>query len=93
MRVYDPWRVVVVFAMVASVCFSAPPAKQKPVGDKELARWVDERVQEWQPSQDEKKFDEIGWAHSLLEAQRLAKEHERPIFWFTHDGKMQIGRC
>jgi hypothetical protein len=29
----------------------------------------------------------------LLQAEELAKQHKRPIFLFTHDGKMQVGRC
>jgi hypothetical protein len=93
MRTWQPLWALLALGTSAAVCFSAPPAKQRPAGDRDLARWVDERVQQWQPSADEKKFDEIGWAHSLLDAERLAQEHKRPIFWFTHDGKMQIGRC
>ena len=61
--------------------------------DADLPAWADARVAEWQPSTDEKRFDEIGWTTSLLEAERLAKERSRPIFWFTHDGKMNVGRC
>jgi hypothetical protein len=54
---------------------------------------VDRRVEEWQPTAEERRFDEIGWCTSLLQAEELAKERGRPIFLFTHDGKMQVGRC
>lgn len=63
------------------------------VADKDVKSFVDRRVEEWQPTTDEKRFDEIGWCTSLLQAEELAKKHGRPIFLFTHDGKMQVGRC
>ena len=40
-----------------------------------------------------KRFDEIGWAKDIREAEKLAKENNRPVFLFTHDGRMNIGRC
>ena len=64
-----------------------------PVRDSDLKKWVDDRVHEWQPTAEERRFDEIGWCTSLLQAEQLAKERGRPIFLFTHDGKMQVGRC
>lgn len=54
---------------------------------------VQQRVAELQPKAEEKRFDEIGWAKDIREAKRLAKEHNRPVFLFTHDGRMNIGRC
>jgi hypothetical protein len=57
------------------------------------ADWVDQRVKEWQPTAEEKRFDEIGWAKDIRAAEKLAKEHNRPVFLFTHDGRMNIGRC
>jgi hypothetical protein len=63
------------------------------IPDKDVKSFVDQRVKEWQPTADEKRFDEIGWCTSLLQAEELAKKHSRPIFLFTHDGKMQVGRC
>jgi len=68
-------------------------ADEKKVADADLAAFVDKRVKDWQPTAEERRFDEIGWCHSILEAERLAKEHKRPIFLFTHDGKMNVGRC
>jgi len=63
------------------------------VADSDLMSFVQKRVSDWQPTAEERRFDEIGWCHSILEAEKLAKEHNRPIFWFTHDGKMSVGRC
>jgi hypothetical protein len=57
------------------------------------AAWVTMRVRDWQPTAAERRFDNIGWAKDILEARRLAKEHHRPIFLFTHDGHMAVGRC
>jgi hypothetical protein len=59
----------------------------------ELKETVDRRVADWQPTADEKRFDQIGWCTSLLEAEKLAREHQRPVFLFTHDGRMNVGRC
>lgn len=62
--------------------------------DHREARWVDGRVQAWQPTAEERAFDRIGWVASLREAERLAREHSRPLFLFTYDG-MSLGdyRC
>jgi hypothetical protein len=57
------------------------------------ADWIDQRVKEWQPRAEEKRFDEIGWAADIRAAEKLAKESNRPVFLFTHDGRMNIGRC
>jgi hypothetical protein len=54
---------------------------------------VAKRVQLWQPVAAERRFDEIGWAADILQARRLAREHNRPVFLFTHDGHMAVGRC
>jgi hypothetical protein len=61
--------------------------------DADVAGWVAGRVKEWQPTKDERVFDEIGWAPDIREAVRLATKHRRPVFLFTHDGHMDIGRC
>ena len=61
-------------------------------GDVDFAA-VEKRVAELQPKAEEKRFDEIGWAKDIRDARRLAKEHNRPVFLFTHDGRMNIGRC
>ena len=41
----------------------------------------------------EKRFDEIGWADDIRHALSLAKEHRRPLFLFTMDGRVNTGRC
>jgi hypothetical protein len=55
--------------------------------------WVSRRVKELQPTEAERRIDRVGWATSLLEAGKLAKQHNRPVFLFTHDGRMGNGRC
>ena len=57
------------------------------------AAWVKQRVAQWQPTEREKRWEGIGWAGSIREAERLGKEHNRPVFLFTLDGKMSVGRC
>jgi len=81
---------VVVACVAAMNWFGAVRAGEK---DKDFAARVAERVQAWQPTADERRFDEIGWATEIREAERLAQKHDRPIFLFTHDGHMAIGRC
>jgi hypothetical protein len=54
---------------------------------------VEERVHAVLPSRAERRFDEIGWARNIREAERLAKQHNRPIFLFTYDGNIDTGRC
>ena len=46
-----------------------------------------------QPSAQDRRFDEVGWATDLRTAIRLGKEHNRPIFLFTMDGRINTGRC
>ncbi len=60
---------------------------------RELVTRIEKRVHELQPTRAEKRFDEIGWARDIREAERLAKQHGRPVFLFTHDGRMNTGRC
>jgi len=55
--------------------------------------WVEKRVEEWQPTTMERKFDQIGWAADIRAGLALAKKHDRPFFLFTHDGRMARGRC
>jgi hypothetical protein len=68
-------------------------ADKKPVADADLPKWVDERVKERQPTDAERRMDEIAWVKDIREAERLAKENNRPVFLFTHDGRMNVGRC
>ena len=58
-----------------------------------LTETVETKVREIQPSRDEKRFDEIGWAPGILAAEALARKTNRPMFLFTYNGKIDTGRC
>ena len=55
--------------------------------------WIEARAAEVAIKPEERKVDQIGWAKDIRDAQRLAKEANRPVFLFTHDGRLNIGRC
>jgi hypothetical protein len=62
-------------------------ADEKAVNESDaLARKVDRRVEAWQPTPQERRLDDIGWAKDLREALRLARESGRPVFLFTYSG-------
>ena len=63
-----------------------------PSGDLAYSGGYDGRLV-WWPAADEKRFDRIGWASDLRTARRLAAEHNRPLFLFTMDGRVNLGRC
>jgi hypothetical protein len=69
------------------------PGEDKRLADRDVADWVQKRVRDWQPTAEDRRFDEIGWAKDLRTAERLAKDNNRPVFLFTHDGHMAVGRC
>lgn len=83
--------------LAAAICvgltaWSGPASDSAAV--KRDAAWVGKRVEAWQPTKEERAFDEIGWARNLREAVRLGKEHQRPVFLFTYDGASLSGyRC
>ena len=54
---------------------------------------IDKRIQEIQPTAKELRFDAIGWASGIREAERLARENGRPVFLFSNVGRMDLGRC
>jgi hypothetical protein len=60
--------------------------------DRDVAPFTDARIAAWQPSPAERRFDEVGWSTDIRAALALAKEHQRPVFLFTHDGRMGVGR-
>ena len=68
-------------------------ADKSAVSDAKLEGFVAQRLKEWRATAQERRFDEIGWVKDIREALRLAKKHGRPVFLFTHDGRMNIGRC
>jgi hypothetical protein len=61
--------------------------------DHHLLDWVQQRVRALQPGRAERRIDDIGWAHGILEAEGLARKLNRPVFIFTHDGRIETGRC
>jgi hypothetical protein len=63
------------------------------VPDDRLVAWTDARVKSWQPKPKERRIDEIGWAKDIRTARALSKKHDRPVFLFTMDGRITIGRC
>ena len=54
---------------------------------------IDERVQKWQPTTKELAWKRVGWAEDIRDALRRARTTHKPVFLFTHDGRLGIGRC
>jgi hypothetical protein len=63
------------------------------VSDGKVVAWVAKTVAERQPTADDKRFDEIGWVTDIRTAITLGKQHNRPIFLLTVDGRINTGRC
>jgi len=61
--------------------------------DDALVSSVEKRVHDLQPTRQERRFDQIGWAPGILAAEARAREIGRPVFLFTYDGKIETGRC
>lgn len=57
----------------------------------ELA-WVEERLKEWEPTPEERRWDDIAWAPSLREALRRSQETGRPLAVVTVAGPVHAGR-
>lgn len=53
---------------------------------------VDRLIEAWQPTSIERRFDNVGWVSDIRTAIRLGNEHRRPVFVFTHNGRMAVGR-
>ena len=62
-------------------------------GDADLAALLEKRIAEARPTAEERALDRIGWARDIREAERLSRESGRPVFLFTHDGRINTGRC
>ncbi len=58
-----------------------------------LVSSVEKKVQAFEPTREERRFDQIGWAPGILAAEARAREMGRPVFLFTYDGKIETGRC
>jgi hypothetical protein len=72
---------------------TASADEPKPVADADLKAWVDQQVQQRQPAGEDRRFDEVGWFTDVRSAEKAARESRRPLFLFTHDGRMNVGRC
>ena len=78
----------------STVCAAAPapaPGGAPAAGD--VAAWVDRKVEDCSPKPEERRFDQTGWLTDIRSALELAKRHNRPVFLFTHDGHIGLGRC
>ena len=63
------------------------------MSDGQVVRWVEKTVVERQVSTEERRFDEVGWVTDIRTAIKLGTEHNRPIFLYTGDGRINTGRC
>ena len=80
-------------AVAAGLLLAPGLSAAGPVPDDQLRSTVDARAAEWWPTAAEKRFDAIGWAADLRTARKLAADHDRPVFLFTMDGLVNLGRC
>ncbi|HKB05702.1 MAG TPA: hypothetical protein VKD90_26010 [Gemmataceae bacterium] len=78
---------------VAAGFLITPTLRAAPIADDEVRSKVDARVADWWLKPEEKRFDQIGWAPDLRTARKLSAEHDRPLFLFTMDGRVNTGRC
>lgn len=72
---------------------SSPALIATRAADEDVATWVNDQIKSLQPTPSEKHFDEIGWVRSIVQAEKLAREHNRPVFLFTFNGNIDTGRC
>ena len=87
----DRTRRPILHALLVTGLCAAAPAEERPGAD--LVSWVKKRAEEVQPSREEKALDRIGWAADVRAAERLSRDSKRPVFLFTHDGRINTGRC
>lgn len=59
----------------------------------DVATWVRARIKALQPTPEEKRFDTIGWARGIVQAEGLARQYKRPVFLFAYNGNIDTGRC
>jgi hypothetical protein len=79
--------------LLAVLAVPAAHAEDRGISDRDVVEWVKKRVRDWQPTADERRFDDVGWVADIRAALKLAKEHDRPVFLFTHKGHIDVGRC
>ena len=80
-------------AAVCGAVISSMATAQSGLKDDGVVSKVQKKVRAIQPSRAEKRFDEIGWAPTILEAEKIAKRLNRPIYLLTYNGKIETGRC
>jgi hypothetical protein len=83
----------VLHSVFVTALLCAATCAKEPIGDGNLVSTVDRRLAEWWLKPDERRFDQIGWAEDVRAARRLAARHDRPLFLFTMDGRVNTGRC
>ena len=81
------------FSLSGLIIIGSAVAAENWLEDDSLVFSVEEKVHELQPTRNERRFDQVGWAPSILAAETRAKELHRPVFLFTYDGKIETGRC
>lgn len=79
--------------IVAGYLAFSHAAERTQVPDEQVVPWTERRVAEWKPKAGERRFDEISWAKDIRTARQLAQSSQRPVFIFTMDGRINIGRC
>lgn len=82
-------------SLVALACHvvTSHATERTSIPDGQVVTWTEKRVSEWQPKASERRFDEIGWVKDIRTARQLAQRSLRPVFIFTMDGRINIGRC
>lgn len=87
----------IVFVALLLMCAAAGaverPATVPPPPTGDVTAWVDQKVAGCAPKPEERRFDRTGWLTEIRPALELAKQHDRPVFLFTHDGRVGLGRC
>jgi hypothetical protein len=83
-------HLVILSALVVAFTVSSGATRPAPPLD---ADRIEQRIQEIQPTAKERRFEAIGWIPGIRAAERLAREHGRPVFLFSNVGQMDIGRC
>jgi hypothetical protein len=86
-------KISLAMVLASGAVLTAVAEEPKFIPDTDLKVWVDQRVQERQPTPEDRRFDEIGWFTEVRSAEKAARESGRPLFLFTHDGRMNVGRC
>ena len=87
------YMVIAAVLMTSVAAGAAERPGAAPPQDGDVSAWVDQKVAQCAPKPEERRFDRTGWLTAIRPALELAKEHNRPVFLFTHDGRIGLGRC